>query len=157
MASQSRKFLTFDLGTTLYKVALFDDSGNLLALERATPPIDRPQPPWAEVRADEFMRVLIEATKRLGDLSDVAAATFATQANSFTLLDERGEPVTPFILWSDQRAGGLAALAKVQWLRRHQPDVFERARRLCFISDYLCARYETAAGVAGLSSAVDLD
>ena len=40
------KFLTFDLGTTLYKVALFDDAGKLLALERATPPIDRPRPQW---------------------------------------------------------------------------------------------------------------
>src|SRR5688572_23350428 len=135
------KFLTFDLGTTLYKVALFDESGELLALERAIPPIEHPQAQWAEVDPSQFLQVLISVVAKLRasvGLDDVAAVSFATQANSFTLLDQRGQPIVSFILWSDQRAGELRSLAKVQWLARNQPKVFEHARRLTFISDYLC-------------------
>src|SRR4051794_8720232 len=98
-------FLTFDLGTTLYKVALFDDAGRMLALERAVPPIERPQPNWAELDPTKFERVLMDAVARLGahhDLRNVAAVCTATQANTFLLHDKAGRPLTPFILWSDQ-------------------------------------------------------
>src|SRR4051794_35262785 len=105
-----RKFLTFDLGTTLYKVAVFDEAGKMLALERATPPIERPDPRWAEVDAAAFIRVLREALDRLRkrvSLDDVVAACSATQANSFLLTDKDGQPITPFILWCDERAMAL--------------------------------------------------
>src|SRR4051794_22328295 len=101
------KFLTFDLGTTLYKVALFDEGGNLLALERAVPPIEHPRPQWAQMSADAFVQVLRAAVARIAqhqDIRDVLALCTSTQANTFLLEDKDGRPLTPFILWSDQRA-----------------------------------------------------
>lgn len=171
-ATQMPDFLTFDLGTTLYKVALFGDTGKLLALERAIPPIDRPQSQWAEVECDAFVRVLVDAVVRLRashDLNEVAAVCIATQANSFTLEDQHGRPMTPFILWSDQRAaelteelrktipGGshLLAIAKLLWLQKHQPDVVARARRMTFIGDYLAGGGVIEAGVASLARLFD--
>jgi xylulokinase len=168
-----RKFLTFDLGTTLYKVAVFDEAGKMLALERATPPIERPDPHWAEVDAAAFIRVLREALDRLRQrvsLDDVVAACSATQANSFLLTDKDGQPITPFILWSDERAMALTdelrrivpgaspllALAKLLWLRQHRPDVIAKARDLWFIGDYLTHLGATEAGVAALARIYDL-
>ena len=60
-------FLTFDLGTTLYKVALFDDSGNLLAVERAAPPIVHPQARWNEVPLFSFWKTVTAAVAALRD------------------------------------------------------------------------------------------
>src|SRR4051794_5100177 len=107
------KILTVDLGTTLYKVALFDESGALLALERAAPPIRRPQPGWAVVDPGEFVETLLDAVAKLrarsgGEWSDVAAVSFATQTNSFTFIDSSGEPTMDLILWTDRRAAALA-------------------------------------------------
>src|SRR5688572_17482560 len=149
------RFLTFDLGTTLYKVALFDDRGNLLGVERAIPPIQHNFYHHAELDADALMSVLRRAALGLraktgGDWSDVAAVSFATQANTFTFLDDSGNATIPFILWSDQRAlylekelaavrsplprfGPLLALAKVLWLRRHKPGLLHNAKRFCLL------------------------
>src|SRR5437868_5918196 len=96
------RFLTFDLGTTLYKVALFDEAGRLLAVRRVTPPVLHPKPGWWELDPRTFHRPLVEATrevgKEIGNFDDVAAVSFATQANSFALLDERDEALTPIVL-----------------------------------------------------------
>jgi xylulokinase len=162
------RYLTFDLGTTLYKVALFDDRGRLLALERARPPINEPSPGRMEVRSGSFFHELSDATRRLkasagDDWNELRAVSFATQANSFMLLGDQGFG-TPLILWPDERAFAFAdelatvldlpdfrattgmprfspqlALAKIFATRRADPASIELARQLLFISDLLTA------------------
>jgi len=184
------KFLTFDLGTTLFKIALFDHTGHLLGVERIAPPIEHPRPGWAIIHPEQFERTLIKAATQLrthtgGDFSDVAAVSFATQANSFTFLNSAGKASMPLILWTDQRAADLApelaeiasipgyrnitgmpkfspslALAKILWIKRHHPQLLNGAKQLCFISDlltnFLTDAPATEAGVAGLSGALDI-
>ena len=52
------------------------------------------------------------------------------------------------------------AIAKLLWLREHQPDIWARGRRLCFISDFLTywltGKHVTEAGAAGLTGLVDI-
>ena len=84
-------FLTFDLGTTLFKVALFDDAGRLLALERATPPIEHPQPGWAILSSEQVSGLLFATMaalrKNVGEKhwQQIKAVSYATQANTFSL------------------------------------------------------------------------
>lgn len=179
--------LTIDLGTTLFKFALFDEQGRLCALRRSAPPIAHPQPSWWELDPRQFRRTIVQGIAALrsqmgGSLNDVAAISFATQANSFVLLDRRLEPLTPLILWPDERAMALAerlgplnqhrdltgvawlshqfALAKLLWLREHQGNLWRDAARLCFISDLLTVwfsgQHVTEAGVAALSACMDV-
>ncbi|HEX8525099.1 MAG TPA: FGGY-family carbohydrate kinase [Tepidisphaeraceae bacterium] len=180
-------FLTFDLGTTLYKVALFDDMGRMLALERVAPDIEHPEPGHWIVHPITVGKKLTEAAARLrqrvgDDWQQIAAVSFATQANSFTLLDEAQQPLMPFILWPDQRAqalaprldqisaiprfrqitgmprfGPLLGLAKLMTL----PDSLrDRSDGFCYLSDWfthaLTGQLCTEAGVAGLSGAYDV-
>ena len=184
------RLLTLDLGTTLYKVALFDRDGRMLHVERTAPRITHPQPTWSELDPKAFLQCIIDAVGRLrgaagDDWNHVCAVSFATQANSFTIIDAANRPLTPLILWPDQRAaemrdklaaiasmpefrkttgmprfGPLLGLAKLLWLRRHRPDVIAGARRFCYLSDYLTllftGRHCSEAGVAGLSGAADI-
>ncbi len=185
-----KQILTIDLGTTYYKLCLFDGNGQVLAVRRAAPPIQVIDGIKYELDAGEFYQALTTAIQELGGelpggLSDVSAICFATQANSFLLLDKQDEPLTPIILWPDDRAcpaepaiqqlaqekdfyreTGIAEMsgqflcAKLLWLKDHQPDIWARARRVCMISDYLTlwmtGEHVTEAGMAALSGLVDI-
>ena len=184
-----KKILVFDLGTTYFKICLFDDTGRLLGLQRLATPIENPLEGRAEIPIPTFRQSLLEGTRNLslevGGLEDVAALSFASQANSFTLLDQDDQPLTPFILWTDQRALGednpLEALVessefyqrtgvpsmnheflayKVAWLRRHEPAIVKQTSRLVQISDYLTwwmsGNHLIEAGVAGLTGLADI-
>jgi len=182
--------LTLDLGTTYFKTALFDRGADLVALYREPAPIYRPQAGYWEMDPREFKltikKALIQlAAARPEGLNDVVALSFATQTNSFLILDEHGQPLTPIILWPDSRAGqepdllntlmqrpcfqaitGVPRLnhefmvAKLLYLKRHASDLWSRARRLCLISDYLTlwvtGRHVSEGGAAGLTGLVDI-
>jgi xylulokinase len=184
------KILSIDLGTTYFKVSLFDRDGRLCDLARIAPPIVAERTGFAELPADGFCRAILQGISELRsrssrDLADVAAVTFATQTNSFMLLDSTDRPLTPLILWTDRRAAdlegevfrrcdipGFSATAgfsrinfqcmpaKLLWLRDQSPEVYNQSSKLCLISDYLTllltGKHVTEAGAAGLTGLVDI-
>lgn len=184
------RVLTIDLGTTYFKAALFDRAGSMLALRYAPTPIERTQPGLCEVEPHRFREAIQSLVAGVasdvdGGLSNVRAVSFATQSNSFVVLDGAGEPLTPIILWPDHRAmglddearslselpgfrsatgvpalGGEFMLAKLLWLRAEKPDLWQRTRKLCLISDYLTlwltGHHVTEGGAAGLTGGVDI-
>jgi xylulokinase len=115
--------LTLDLGTTYFKAALFDRNGRLCGLHRGTPPIRHPRPGRWELDAGAFRSTIRAALAELGarrtnGLGDVEAVTFATQTNSFVLLDADDRPLTPIILWPDDRAAEPHTVAQAEAQRR---------------------------------------
>ena len=184
------KILTIDLGTTYFKIALFDRDGQLCDSCRIAPPIDAASSGLLELPADAFRNTLAEGIAKLRDraengLADVEAVTFATQTNSFVLLDAENRPLTPIILWPDLRAAELELevqtrceqlkfaattgvpqfnaqfmAAKLLWLQRQAPDLWRRMGKLALISDYLTllltGRHVTEAGAAGLTGLLDI-
>ncbi|MBN1912594.1 MAG: FGGY-family carbohydrate kinase [Pirellulales bacterium] len=181
--------LTFDLGTTYFKAALFDERGALQALAHRPLEVEHLHPDLWEMGIEVFRHTLSDLAHKLrdtfGPLDRVEAISFATQANSFALLDRQDRPLTPLILWPDGRArndtpsaetllAGVAPYgqtgvptmscefspAKLLWIAREQPDIWRQARRLVFISDYLTlwlsGQHVTEAGVAGLTALVDI-
>jgi len=188
--SDVAKILSIDLGTTYFKISLFDREGRLCDTLRIAPPIVAPHEGYMELPADALGNVIVQGIAELrgragGDLSDVEAVTFATQTNSFVLLDADDRPVTPLILWPDRRAEqldeevgrrcdipGFSATtgfsqisfqymaAKLLWLQEQSPEIWRRASKLCLISDYLTlfltGKHVTEAGAAGLTGLVDI-
>jgi xylulokinase len=181
--------LTFDLGTSYFKVCLFDQRLQLVARHSAPVPTTAPEPGRCELRVTEFRRCLTDAVRELarqvGGLQEVQSICFASQANTFTLLDGKDSPLVPLILWSDRRALGLEEamqsyanapgfyaetgvaqfdhqfmVAKLRWLCSNSPDVSARARRVCTISDYftwwLTGNFIGEAGLAGLTGLIDI-
>jgi xylulokinase len=184
------RLLTIDLGTTYFKISLFDRDGRLCDTLRIAPPIVASRDGYMELRADAFGKVIAKGTANLGsrvggDLSDVEAVTFATQTNSFVLLNAEDRPLTPLILWPDRRAEqldeevrarcgipGFSAItgiprlnfqcmvAKLLWLQAQSPKTWKQASKLCLIGDYLTllmtGRHVTEAGAAGLTGLLDI-
>jgi glycerol kinase len=150
------KILVIDLGTSYFKFALFDRAGQLCGLAQREPPLQRPAAGRLELAAEDFARTIADGIAeggcQAGGLSDVEAVSFATQTNSFLLLDDRQRPLTPIILWPCRRAENLDAairakfglrgliatsgipglnfqfmLAKLLWLRCHEPAIWPRS------------------------------
>ena len=88
------KILVIDLGTSYFKTALFDGSGRLCHVCRLATPVRQAPAGCTEVTAEDFENAvaqgIAELRDRAGGLSDVQAVTFATQTNSFLLLDAGG-------------------------------------------------------------------
>ncbi len=176
--------LAFDLGTTYLKAVVFDERKQIVALHRAAVAMDQPQPGWAELPVNRFEAMLATAIASLGErVAHVATVTFATQTNTFVLLDADDRVLTPFVVWSDGRATlsdvpSLTALqgyarrtgvpsmshqfmvAKLRWFERTQPQLWRRAARVALLSDYLIwrltDRWVTEAGVSGLTGLLDI-
>jgi len=176
--------LTFDLGTTLHKLALFDAGGAMLRSSRVAPPpgtainyAELADFLWCTCR--DFVREL-----SVSDARQIRRVSFASQANSFALLDAEDEPLTPFILWPDQRAATvdlsalgangslrshtglprispLMTLSKLAWIARQEPVLLKRAKRVQFLGDWLTHRFTamhlTDAGTASLSGMLALE
>lgn len=159
--------LGIDLGTSYLKAGVFDDSGTLRGMGRVSTGVREPRPGWKELDVAEFLQHLREAVgaalRESGSVaSEIKAISYGSQANTFVLLDERGQPITPLIFWHDLRAQALAeelrdfgwseerrrrtglwelapesAPAKVLWMMRHSPELWRRCRSVMTVSDYL--------------------
>ncbi|MBN2580347.1 MAG: FGGY-family carbohydrate kinase [Pirellulales bacterium] len=184
------KILAIDLGTTYLKMMLYDRDSGTYEVRRFDLPLRREPVGRLELSTDAFADVLLRGFMDLRNhaavgLADVEAITFATQTNSFVLLDADHRPLTPLILWPDVRAAELESevqkrcgfpefsaatgvpqlnrqfmAAKLLWLQRHDPNLFKQTAKLCLIGDYLTylltGRHVTEAGTAGLTGLVDV-
>ncbi|MCD4825431.1 MAG: hypothetical protein K8S55_12610 [Phycisphaerae bacterium] len=102
--------LGIDLGTSYFKLGLFDRAGKLHGLGKVPVQTDNGDGSLCELPVERFWAVLRQglddALAEAGAAAeDVAAMAYSSQANSFILLDEHDKPLTPLILWPDARAG----------------------------------------------------
>lgn len=158
-----------DLGTTGNKASLHDDDGRLRASATVAYPVRFADGGIAEQDPRDWERAVIEATRSLleGTGTDPATVTglvVSGQMMGAVLLDERYEPVRPAIIWADTRAqrqteqlidrlgeseayallghrlNPTYSIAKVMWVRDHEPEVFDRVRWFCVAKDFVVHR-----------------
>jgi xylulokinase len=122
-------------------------------------PLSTPRPGWAEQDPEDWWRASRTALARLG--ADGGRVGLSGQMHGLVCLDDHGQVLRPAILWNDQRTAAecaeievrvgvdrLIALTgnraltgftapKLLWLRRHEPDVYERIRRIVLPKDYV--------------------
>jgi xylulokinase len=166
MEKRDELVLGIDLGTSYFKAALFGRNGDLRGLGRAEVLKDTGQEGICELPVERFWHLIkcciADAIRSAGSPPDrVSALAYSSQANSFLLLDSRGAPLTPLVLWPDMRAAGLLedlrrltgradflqvtglgleteelCAAKLLWFQRRHADLWARASRLRTISDF---------------------
>ena len=157
-----KALLGLDVGTTGVKAIAITPEGEVLASAEEEYSLSTPRPGWSEQDPDDWLRASETALARLG--VDTQRVGYSGQMHGLVCLDERDRVLRPAILWNDQRTGaecaeieeqvGLERLVsltgnralpgftapKLLWLRRHEPDVYARIRRITLPKDYVRLR-----------------
>jgi len=148
-----------DVGTTGVKAIAITPAGEVVASAEERYPLSTPQPGWSEQDPDDWLRASQKALARLG--VEATRIGLSGQMHGLVCLGERDRVLRPAILWNDQRTGaecaeieelvGLERLIsltgnralpgftapKLLWLRRHEPDLYRRIRRIVLPKDYV--------------------
>ena len=161
--------LAHDLGTTGNKASIHDAAGRLLDSVTVGYGADFGPGGTAEQDPQDWFDAVCEAGRTLierngTDPARIEAVGFSGQMMGAVFLDKRLAPLRPAIIWADHRSTeqvarveeriGVAAvyrltghrlhptysLAKILWVRDHQPEVFAATSRVCLAKDYVVAR-----------------
>jgi len=146
--------LGIDLGTTNCKVCVYDFQGKYIDGFSFRAPTNFPFKGWAEYNPNEIWGNLLSGIKELilrtRTYGEIKSLSISSQSESGLLLNKMGEPLTPIIVWHDERTieilkwweqniskeelyatTGLTlnfiySLLKIQWLKENMPDVLKK-------------------------------
>jgi xylulokinase len=153
--------LGIDVGTTGCKAILFSESGQILGTGYREYALRHPQPGWAELDPqevwDSVRQSVRTAVAQAGPEDPVRAISTSSQGEAAVPLGKNGEILGPGIVSFDGRTAPereawakafgaerlfqitgmplhtMYTLLKLQWLRSHQPEIYQKAWKfLCF-------------------------
>jgi xylulokinase len=176
------RLVGLDVGTTGVKALAISPDGEVVARAERAYPLSTPRPGWAEQDPELWWGASEAALAELGT-DDVAGIGLSGQMHGLVALDAQERVLRPAILWNDQRTGtecaeieervGLERLIsltgnraltgftapKLLWLRRHEPDVYDRIAHVLLPKDSVRLRLtgERAIDVADASGTLLFD
>ncbi|MGD9138932.1 MAG: FGGY family carbohydrate kinase [Desulfobacterales bacterium] len=154
-----------DLGTTGAKAMIFDHDGHPIAGAYREYPCIYPKPGWVEQNPDLLVEATMEAmgqaVKDSGIQSqEIASISLSAQRCCGIFLDGRETLLRPMISWQDNRTpveveeiaslieeadyyqktgfpnSTTWLLSKILWVRKNEPKVWEKTRRVVQMHDY---------------------
>lgn len=163
----SELILGIDIGTTSLKTAVFTLEGEkqasaIMEYSLLTPELGVVEAPCGIYM--ESIRACLSAMEHAGGvhLTDISTIGFSVQSETLLFLDKDAQPVRNAIVWMDNRANEQAQelkahfgdalcyqvtgqvsfeacwpVAKVLWVRQHEPELFERIRHILLLEDYI--------------------
>src|SRR5581483_2451909 len=173
-----------DVGTSGTKGVAIASDGTVLAVAQAEYALSTPRAGWSEQDPADWWAATESVLSRLRDVAGHPAGIgLSGQMHGLVALDGEDRVLRPAILWNDQRTAAecdqiertigldrLIALTgnralpgftapKLVWLRRHEPDVYARIRRIMLPKDYVRLRLcgEHATDVSDASGMLLLD
>jgi len=158
--------LGLDIGTSGVKGIIIDEDGTTVALATEEYPLSTPKPNWAEQDPEDWWRASLRAIRKLTSglgksAGNVSAVGFSGQMHSMVLLDARDKVLRPAILWCDTRTdaecqwihetigrqklrelvGNPAlegfTLPKLLWVKKQEPNVYQRIKKVLLPKDYI--------------------
>jgi xylulokinase len=170
-----------DVGTTGVKAIAVSPAGDVVGRAEEPYRLLTPRPRWTEQRPDDWWAAAERALTLLA--VEPAAIGLSGQMHGLVLLDDADRPLRPAILWNDGRTAaecaeiedrfgldGLVRLTgnraltgftapKLLWVRRNEPDLYARIRRILLPKDYVRLRLtgEHATDVADASGTLLFD
>ncbi len=158
--------LGIDIGTTSVKAAVFDLRGQRLQVFAAPVPTFRAAGGIAEQEPQHWLDRVQEALAaiRAADLATgIRAVGITSQVNTHVFVNAAGRALAPAILWQDSRVAPEAAeldsrvapeerlrwwgapmridashaLARMAWMARHRPEVWERTDAVLLPKDFV--------------------
>lgn len=157
-------YLGIDIGTTATKAVAFTSIGEIITSETVHYGMHHPQPGWSEQDPNKILQAVSNClNKVVSTLAPQAPSflSFSAAMHSIIAVDKKGDPLSPSIIWADNRAGHIAEalrnteegkrfynatgvpvhsmspLCKLLWLKQHQPTVFKTAYKFIGIKEYV--------------------
>lgn len=157
-------FLGIDIGTTSTKAVAFSPAGEVLSNFSVGYNMQHPQPGWSEQDPGEIFQAVTKTINQVVDKLSPAMPSFVSFSavlHSLILVDKQGTPMTPCIIWADNRAEAVAEhlratpagmkmyhstgvpihamspLCKLAWMKQHNPVLFKTAARFVGIKEYI--------------------
>lgn len=155
------KIAGLDIGTTGCKLTVFDKDGTQLGKAYRDYPVRRAAGAH-EIDISTMMEsvyaVLEEMAVQYPDIAGIGVTSFG---ETFVMTDDRGEPLHNAMLYTDPRGAeecaelvkalgaehiasvtGLAphemySISKMMWLKKHRPEIYQAARRIHLIEDFV--------------------
>lgn len=153
VAGAKREALGIDIGTQSVKALRVDiGSGKVVGRGAAGLTLSSPRLGAAEQNPQDWITAMECALRQAGDLSGVVCIGVSGQQHGCVVLDEKDQPVRPAKLWCDTEAAAEAAelstafgrvvpsgftAPKVLWMKRREPELFARARRVLLPHDWI--------------------
>jgi sugar (pentulose or hexulose) kinase len=162
--------LAFDLGTTALKCALHDLEGNVVAKASEEYQLITPDADSVEMEVETYWQAFKSAIAKVLKESrvnptEIKALGVSAQGETLILVDRDGKPLRRAIVWLDNRAQREAdqlretfghrnayqitgqvklvptwPASKILWLRRNEPEIFEKTDKFLLIEDYFLYR-----------------
>jgi xylulokinase len=158
--------LAVDIGSSCCKALAFAVDGKILGRHSSSYSPDFPHPSFAEMDPRKFWDAVCSSCQSAArDLTDpVQALCLCSHGETFVAVDSQGQPVANALLNQDSRAvreskwceeaigrqrlfqiTGLFAhpmypIAKILWLKRHEPQVFTATKSFLTLIGYLLQR-----------------
>ncbi len=164
--AQAAYFLGIDVSTTATKALLIDQQGEVTAVASTEYGFETPHPLWSEQDPALWWQGTLSSVRAVLAQAGIPGSAvqgigLTGQMHGLVLLDEAGQVLRPSILWNDQRTAaecdwmraqigrerliqltGNDALTgftapKILWVRRHEPEIYARARHILLPKDYV--------------------
>ncbi|MDR3242427.1 MAG: xylulokinase [Clostridiales Family XIII bacterium] len=155
-----------DLGTSATKTVLFDENGTSIASASIAYPLHQPRNGWAEQDPLDWWNACVSTLRRViaqsgVSTADIAGIGLSGQMHGLVMLDENGETLRNSIIWCDGRTTAECAeitekigarrlieitanpaltgftAGKILWVRKNEPELYERCRHILLPKDYL--------------------
>ena len=155
-----------DEGTTGCKTCIFDIEGNLIGSDYREYPCYYPKATWVEQLAEDITPALFDSCKAAIanskiDPNEIIAVGFSSQGSVVGPVGKDGKLLRSFIGWQDLRGAemkdeieskisredfykitgdplpwGIFSFSKTLWVRKHQPEVWDKLAMLTTNQDY---------------------
>ncbi|MDD3746178.1 MAG: xylulokinase [Anaerostipes sp.] len=175
-------YIGVDLGTSAVKILLMDEKGKVENVVSREYKLYFPHTGWSEQKPEDWFLQSMEGIKELikdFDKDKIAGISFGGQMHGLVILDKDDQLIRPAILWNDGRTqeetdylndvigkdrlsddtaniafAGFTA-PKILWLKKHEPENFEKICKIMLPKDYLayklsgsfCTDYSDASGM----------
>ncbi|AOZ94095.1 gluconokinase [Paenibacillus crassostreae] len=169
MNNEQNVVIAVDIGTTSVKTLVIDVAGQVKGVHSIGYPLDVPQADMAEQDPEHIFQAVVDGIQAVilstgVEKDDILCVSFSSAMHSLIVMDEHHRPLTPSIIWADQRSVDAAEelitsgigqsiyqstgtpihpmspLTKLIWLQKNRPEIYKQASKFIGIKEYIFYR-----------------
>jgi gluconokinase len=186
MSDNTRYIIGVDIGTSSAKSIVLRMNGEPGPSVQLACVTRHPEPGYSEQSAPEILDAVKRGIREVvaGMDGPPAAISFSSAMHSIMAVDGEGAPLTPLIIWADNRSEpyaralrdtprglliyrqtgtpvhAMSPLSKLMWMREQQPGIFAAAAKFPGIKEYILyhftGRYLTDHSIASATGLFDI-